>query len=119
MHLLNNAIDALDEQAESCQGKKDFDDSTFIPTICITTDEIEYDSAARICISDNGVGIPEQVRKCIFNPFFTTKPVGKGSGLGLSICHQIIVQKHSGTIICNSTPGEGTEFAIQIPLKQF
>ncbi|MGF1674169.1 MAG: response regulator [Rivularia sp. (in: cyanobacteria)] len=119
MHLLNNAIDALDEQAESCQGKKDFDDSTFIPTICITTDEIECDSTARICISDNGVGILEQVRKCIFNPFFTTKPVGKGSGLGLSICHQIIVQKHSGTIICNSTPGEGTEFAIQIPLKQF
>jgi len=119
MHLLNNAIDALDEQAESFYRKQKLADSTFTPTICISTQEIESESAARICISDNGVGMSEEVRKCIFNPFFTTKPVGKGRGLGLSICDQIIVQKHSGTILCNSTPQQGTEFVIKIPLKQF
>ncbi|MFB2982956.1 sensor histidine kinase [Microseira sp. BLCC-F43] len=60
--------------------------------------------------------MPEAVKNQLFAPFFTTKLVGKGTGLGLSICHTIVVQKHGGIIQCDSTPGEGTEFSIQIPI---
>ncbi len=115
MHLLNNAVDAIDYRAEQSQAKKEVEGFTVAHTICIGTCAIDGDSGVRISIADNGMGIPEKVRSFIFDPFFTTKPVGKGSGLGLSICYQIIVEKHSGKIIYNSTPGNGTEFTIEIP----
>jgi len=73
---------------------------------------------AMIRILDNGLGIPEAVQRRLFDPFFTTKPVGKGTGLGLSISYQIVVDKHHGTLDCISTPGEGTEFVISLPLRQ-
>lgn len=114
LHLLNNAVDAIDSQAEKFQAKK-VEGFTAAYTICINTRSIARHNGVRICIADNGMGIPEKIRSLIFDPFFTTKPVGKGSGLGLSICYQIIVQRHSGKIICNSTPGNGTEFIIEIP----
>jgi signal transduction histidine kinase len=60
----------------------------------------------------------EAVRRRLFDPFFTTKSVGKGTGLGLSISYQIVVKKHSGRIKCNSSPGQGTEFVIEIPIRQ-
>ncbi|MEO1378632.1 MAG: ATP-binding protein, partial [Cyanobacteria bacterium J06635_10] len=66
---------------------------------------------------DNGAGIEPKIQQKIFDPFFTTKPVGSGTGLGLSISYQIIVEKHKGELICNSTLGEGTEFAIDIPMQ--
>jgi two-component system NtrC family sensor kinase len=72
----------------------------------------------RIAIADNGPGIPEALRLRIFDPFFTTKPVGKGTGLGLSISYQIVVDKHGGKLECISTPGKGTEFLIEIPVRQ-
>jgi len=56
------------------------------------------------------------VRSRIFNPFFTTKPIGKGTGMGLSISHQIVTQKHGGQLHCYSTPGKGTEFVIELPM---
>jgi signal transduction histidine kinase len=59
----------------------------------------------------------EKVRQHIFDPFFTTKPPGKGTGLGLSISYQIIVEKHGGKIHCLSTPGQGTEFIIELPCQ--
>lgn len=115
MHLLNNAIDALNEEAKNFQAKNKVADFNNTHTISISTETMECGSMARISIADNGIGIPEKIRRCIFDPFFTTKSVGKGSGLGLSICYQIIVQKHSGKLICNSSPGEGTEFTIELP----
>ncbi len=60
----------------------------------------------------------EEVRAKIFNPFYTTKPVGKGTGLGLAISYQVVVDRHHGELNRSSTPGEGTEFAIEIPVKQ-
>jgi signal transduction histidine kinase len=57
------------------------------------------------------------VRARLFDPFFTTKPVGKGTGLGLSISHSIIVDRHGGRLSCISTPGEGAEFVIEIPVR--
>ncbi len=60
----------------------------------------------------------EEVRSRLFDSFFTTKPLGKGTGLGLSISYQIVVEKHGGALWCESTPGQGTEFKIEIPLRQ-
>ncbi|MBW4507313.1 MAG: hypothetical protein KME64_12470 [Scytonematopsis contorta HA4267-MV1] len=57
----------------------------------------------------------DEVKAKVFEHLFTTKPVGKGTGLGLTIAHQIIVEKHAGSIQVNSSPGKGTEFIIQIP----
>ena len=71
-----------------------------------------------ICISDNGPGIPEDLRSRIFDPFFTTKASGKGTGLGLSISYQIVVEKHKGQLQCISDRDRGTEFWIEIPIKQ-
>ncbi|MHC5741764.1 MAG: sensor histidine kinase [Nostoc sp.] len=72
----------------------------------------------KIAIADNGSGIPESIQKQIFNPFFTTKPVGKGTGMGMAISYQIITEKHGGKLDFFSTPGKGTEFVIQIPIQQ-
>ncbi|WP_390883507.1 sensor histidine kinase [Kovacikia minuta] len=76
------------------------------------------DRAVVIRIADNGPGMPEAVQKRLFDPFFTTKPVGKGTGMGMSISHQVITEKHKGILKCNSTPGKGTEFVIEIPIQQ-
>jgi signal transduction histidine kinase len=70
-----------------------------------------------IRIADNGIGMTEQVKQRLFDPFFTTKPVGKGTGLGLSISYQIVVKQHGGQLKCQSVPGQGTEFAIEIPIQ--
>ncbi len=125
MHLLNNAIDALDESSVNSQWSMSKNpeqltvDSGLLskPQIHICTMRTNSDTV-KICIADNGSGISESVRSRIFDPFFTTKPPGKGSGLGLAISYQIVVQKHQGKITCNSLPGKGSEFIIEIPLQQ-
>ncbi|MDZ7969205.1 MAG: response regulator [Nostoc sp. DedSLP03] len=108
MNILANAIDALDEAI--MEGKI----SNIIPQIKITT-EIDSEQLVIIRIADNGIGIPERLKKRLFEPLFTTKTVGKGTGLGLSIAYQIIVEKHKGILDVNSQPGMGTEFIIKIP----
>ena len=104
MNIISNAIDAL----ESCPN------SEWEPKITITT-MITPEGIVSISIADNGCGMSEAVQKQIFDPFYTTKPVGKGTGLGLAISHQVIVERHRGQLNCLSTPGEGTEFIIEIP----
>ncbi|GAB4198502.1 MAG: hypothetical protein Fur006_48310 [Coleofasciculaceae cyanobacterium] len=104
MNLLSNAIDAL----EASQNDK---------RITITT-EVQKDNWVVVKIADNGSGISADDRPKIFDDFFTTKPPGLGTGLGLVISHQIIVEKHGGTITCNSELGVGTEFAIALPIQQ-
>ncbi len=94
-----------------------------LPKIRIRTSAIgdrERGTADRVLIriSDNGPGIPEEVRSRIFDPFFTTKPIGRGTGLGLSISYQIVVEKHRGQLRCIALPEQGTEFQIEIPIKQ-
>jgi signal transduction histidine kinase len=71
-----------------------------------------------IRIIDNGSGMTEVVQRRLFDPFFTTKPTGKGTGLGLSISYQIVVEKHKGQLFVNSELGRGTEFIIELPLRQ-
>ena len=128
MNILSNAIDALKMQSgefEISSGDKgqweirNGEESTNyqLPTIRIRTEVVDKNQVA-ICIADNGIGMTERIRRQMFDPFFTTKPVGKGTGLGLSISYQIIVEKHGGQLQCNSAPGQGTEFIIQIPIRQ-
>ncbi|MFC1670170.1 PAS domain S-box protein [Spirochaetota bacterium] len=73
---------------------------------------------AQIEIEDNGPGMPEDVRKRIFEPFYTTKPVGLGIGLGLSVSYFIITENHKGEISVESTPGKGSKFIIRLPIKK-
>jgi len=112
MNILSNAIDAIEE--------RDARQTTFHPsdpgriTICTSMIDSQW---AQMAIADNGTGMDEQVRQKIFNPFFTTKPIGKGTGIGMSISYQIVVEKHGGKLECFSSPGKSTEFVIQIPVK--
>ncbi|MEH2164277.1 MAG: response regulator [Nostoc sp.] len=109
MNILANAIDALDEAI--MEGKM----RNLIPEIKIVT-EIDSENLAVIRIADNGIGIPERLKKRLFEPLFTTKTVGKGTGLGLSIAYEIVVEKHNGVLDVNSQAGVGTEFIIKIPI---
>ena len=82
--------------------------------IVVTTRRVG--DAVRICVADNGCGIPEDIRSRVFDPFFTTKVLGKGTGQGLAISYAVIVTQHGGTITVDSVPGEGTRFIIDLPL---
>ncbi len=123
MNLLANAIEALEETIDPENWNLETPSHTPVfnqlptPTITIHTSMVDSDWV-KIAIADNGSGMPERVREKIFEPFFTTKPVGKGTGMGLSISYQLIVEKHGGKLNCFSTLGKGTEFVIQIPVKQ-
>jgi len=75
------------------------------------------DNCAEVRIADTGTGIPESSRNRIFDPFFTTKEVGKGTGQGMAICHNIIVQKHGGTINYETEIGSGTVFIVRLPIE--
>ena len=111
MNILSNAIDAIDEGIS--KGKL----SQSHPTIRIRTTLLD-EKWVTISIADNGPGITEVVQQLMFDPFFTTKQVGEGTGLGLSISHQIIVEQHGGKLRYLSTPKQGAEFLIELPIKQ-
>jgi signal transduction histidine kinase len=114
MNLISNAIDALAEAHE----QRSLTEIERNPSqIWISTERRSPDCLV-IRIKDNGLGMPDSVRERIFNPFFTTKAIGKGTGLGLSISYQIITQMHQGKLECESSPGCGTEFIIEIPIRQ-
>jgi signal transduction histidine kinase len=113
MNVLANAIDALEEL--NLQQMEE-SNHPYPGTITIRTSMV--DQWVKIAIADNGPGIPDDVRERVFNPFFTTKPIGKGTGMGMSISYQIITEKHGGKIDCLSTPNQGTEFVIHLPIYQ-
>ena len=83
------------------------------PTLSATTKNLG--DRVEIRIRDNGTGIPPEIKEKMFNPFFTTKPAGEGTGLGLSLSHDIIVKQHAGSIEVDTLPGEFTEFRIVLP----
>ncbi|MFB2971609.1 ATP-binding protein [Aerosakkonema sp. BLCC-F183] len=114
MNILMNAIDALEEN----NTKRNYQEMKAHPSqIRIRTSVIDA-KWVEIAIADNGIGMSKQIQERIFDPFFTTKPIGKGTGLGMSISYQIVTEKHHGNLEVLSTLGEGTEFKIQIPIKQ-
>jgi signal transduction histidine kinase len=114
MNILSNAIDALLQSDENGSNAGIKNDS---PTITIRTQLLDS-KQVRISIKDNGHGMSEAVKAQLFEPFFTTKEVGKGTGLGLSISHQIITEEHAGHLQCISSPGQGAEFIVEIPVRQ-
>jgi signal transduction histidine kinase len=104
LNMLRNAAYALAEKSR--------DDP---PTIHLSTHREEHE--IRIVIADNGPGMPEVMRQRIFEPFYTTKEVDAGMGLGLSVSYFIIVTHHHGEILVDSSPGKGTTFTIMLPLS--
>jgi len=114
MNILVNAIDALDE----LNIKRTYEEIKANPSQITIRTSVNDAQWMEIAIADNGPGIPEQLKNRIFDPFFTTKPVGKGTGMGMAISYQIITEKHSGKLECFSTVGQGSEFRIQVPIRQ-
>ena len=106
LNLFNNAFYAVGERQK--QGE-----SGYQPTISVQTSQQE--GQVQIQIRDNGTGIPDVVLAKIFQPFFTTKPTGEGTGLGLSLSYDIITKGHGGSLLVKSQEGAGTEFVIELP----
>jgi two-component system, NtrC family, sensor kinase len=93
--------------------KRGEESATYEPTISASTRDLG--DRVEIAIRDNGTGIPDEVKTKMFNPFFTTKPAGEGTGLGLSLSHDIVVKQHGGTIEVSTEPGSFTQFTIMLP----
>ncbi|WP_457654745.1 tetratricopeptide repeat protein [Rhodocaloribacter sp.] len=108
LNLLGNAFDAVHEHASKLNG-------TYAPVVTVTTRR--HGDRVEIRVTDNGPGIPPDVRAKIFEPFFTTKPTGSGTGLGLSLSYDIVTQGHGGTLTFESTPGAGAAFVVTLPLR--
>ncbi len=106
LNLISNGFYAATKRKET--GEEGFE-----PTLSATTKSLG--SKVVIRIRDNGTGIPLDVKEKMFNPFFTTKPAGEGTGLGLSMSHDIVVKQHGGTIDVDTKPGVFTEFIITLP----
>ena len=108
LNLINNAFYAVNQKSKTAG-------TDYKPTVELstshTTDQIV------ITVKDNGNGIPENIKDKIMQPFFTTKPTGEGTGLGLSLSYDIVVKGHGGNISVNSAEGNGSEFIINLPLK--
>jgi PAS domain S-box-containing protein len=113
MNILSNALDALEER----DARLSVEQMRENPSSIRIWTEMPKPDRVLVRIADNGPGMTETVRNQLFNPFFTTKPVGKGTGMGLSISYQIVTDRHNGSLKCTSAPGEGAQFAIEIPLK--
>ena len=112
MNLLGNAIEALNERDETRTVEEAKADPSTIKILTAVKNE-----RLRIQFMDNGPGIPEYLRSQIFNLFFTTKDVGKGTGMGLSISYKIVTETHKGKIWCEPNVGQsGTKFLIEIPI---
>jgi signal transduction histidine kinase len=114
MNLLANAIDAINAiDATDVIEARTHSERRITITTQLTTDR----QSVMIQIKDTGIGMSPEVQAKIFDRLYTTKEVGKGTGLGLAIARQVIVEMHHGELKCISSPGNGTEFTIQIPLK--
>ncbi|MEP6597252.1 MAG: ATP-binding protein, partial [Ginsengibacter sp.] len=113
LNLYNNAFYAVTEKNASTSSAG----QQYEPTVTVSTKALKPslgDLRILISVSDNGNGIPQKVLDKIFQPFFTTKPTGQGTGLGLSLSYDII-KAHGGEIKVETKEGEGSEFIIQLP----
>jgi GAF domain-containing protein/HAMP domain-containing protein len=108
LNLISNGFYAATKRKESAR-------EGFEPTLSASTRS--FGNKVEIRIRDNGTGIPKEVKEKMFNPFFTTKPAGEGTGLGLSMSHDIVVKQHGGKIDVDTEPGVFTEFIITLPRK--
>jgi two-component system, NtrC family, sensor kinase len=113
LNLFNNAFYAVHQRQQLSESLKLSEGYT--PAVFLTTQMI--DNQIVIKVKDNGTGMPESVRAKVFQPFFTTKPTGQGTGLGLSLAYDIVTKGHGGTFEVVSTEGVGSEFIIQLPIS--
>jgi signal transduction histidine kinase len=109
LNLLNNAFYAVAKRAG--QGESGYEPS-------VTLRSRSEKGHVLLEVADNGTGMPEAVRAKVFQPFFTTKPTGEGTGLGLSLSYDIVTNGHGGTLTVESTEGEGTTFTVRLPMTQ-
>ncbi len=107
LNLISNGFYAATKR----KGQADSDG--YVPTLTAATKNLG--ESVEIRIRDTGTGIPPEVKEKMFNPFFTTKPAGEGTGLGLSLSYDIIVKQHAGSIEVDTQPGEFTEFKVILP----
>jgi two-component system NtrC family sensor kinase len=107
LNLLTNAFHAVQQRQKAGTS------AGYQPTVTVQTRRLP--EGVEIRVRDNGTGIPEAVRDKIFQPFFTTKPTGQGTGLGLSLSYDIVTKGHGGTLSVESQEGAGTEFVVRIP----
>jgi two-component system NtrC family sensor kinase len=118
LNLLNNSFYAVTEKrnASDLQGFENLEGlGAYEPTVWLSTKNLGNE--VEIKVADNGNGIPQQIVDKIFQPFFTTKPTGHGTGLGLSLCYEIVTKGHEGDLHVESTEGEGSVFTIHLPLN--
>ncbi len=108
LNMVSNSCFATDEKRKAADGN-------YFPTLWLETKRV--DSRVEVRIRDNGIGIPDEIKEKIFNPFFTTKDTDKGTGLGLALSNDI-VREHGGEIKVDSATGEFTEMVIELPLEQ-
>jgi signal transduction histidine kinase len=108
LNLFGNAFYAVQKRQQTGE-------ASYQPTVSVSTKQVG--SRVEIRVRDNGVGIPVDLKAKIFQPFFTTKPTGEGTGLGLSLSYDIVTQGHGGTLTVESQPGNFTEFLISLPLN--
>jgi len=108
LNLINNAFYSVSEKAKQTEGK-------YEPTVIVSTRTDK--GKVEIEVKDNGVGISEAIREKIFQPFFTTKPTGQGTGLGLSLSYEIITKGHGAELKVETKEGEGCAFIIQLPVS--
>ncbi len=107
LNLFNNAFYAVDQKQKAAG-------TDFKPEVSVSTSTENGQLVIRV--KDNGIGIPDAIKDKIMQPFFTTKPAGEGTGLGLSLTYDMVVKGHGGSLQVNSTEGEGSEFIIQLPV---
>jgi signal transduction histidine kinase len=108
LNLFNNAFYAVNQKSKTA-------DEDYKPEVSATTSA--ENGQVIIKVKDNGVGIPDHIKEKIMQPFFTTKPTGEGTGLGLSLTYDIVVKGHNGTLDIISKEGEGAEFIVKLPLN--
>ena len=107
LNLFNNAFYAINQKQKTA-------DKDYKPEVSVTT--TTKNGHFIVKIKDNGIGIPDAIKDKIMQPFFTTKPTGEGTGLGLSLTYDMIVKGHGGGITVNTQEGEFTEFVVSLPL---
>jgi signal transduction histidine kinase len=112
VNLCTNALYAV-RQRQQQAGVGEFP-LPYQPTVAVSTLQVAGKSV-EIRVRDNGIGMAAEVKENVFKPFFTTKPAGEGTGLGLSLSHDIVTKGHGGTLTVESREGEGTEFVITLP----
>ncbi|TRX21594.1 sensor histidine kinase [Flavobacterium franklandianum] len=108
LNLFTNAFYATHQKQKTAKGE-------YKPCVSVTT--VQKNEIVEITVKDNGMGIPDAIKDKIMQPFFTTKPTGEGTGLGLSLSYDIVVLSHSGSINIESVEGEGSVFIISLPFK--